>query len=89
MLDDMMNQSRRIADRLEDVLAAACDGTVSCEDAARIGYVGISIAANNAVHLAALRLRNGLPGLPPFPTGQMAPPKVPPRESGNQNRRDR
>lgn len=64
MMDHVIEQSRRIADRLEDVLFAACDGTVSCEDAARIGYVGIGVAANNAVMLSAMRLRNGLAPLP-------------------------
>lgn len=58
-LDAIAHQSREVAAKLDNVLSACLAGDILPSDAARIGYVGMGIAANNAVHLHALRLSNG------------------------------
>lgn len=62
MLDiaHIVQQSRTTADRLDMVLGAALSGQCSPDHAAKLAYVGIGIAANNAMQINAARVGNGL-----------------------------
>ena len=62
-LPHIVQQSRHTADRLDMVLDATIAGQCSPDNAAKMAYLGISIAANNSMQINAARMSNefGLP----------------------------